>query len=109
MNKEEILEKSRNENKNLDLYEQEVLAKSAPYACIVAAVLATLFFIVQILVGGGQNYGLYAVVMSIPCVNFCFKAEKLRRKHEIVMAIGYAIFVLMLSAAHIYKLFSTMM
>lgn len=62
MDKEEILEKSRKENKNQDIYEKDVIIQGNRYACIAAAVFATVFFVVQILIGRGMNYGLYAVV-----------------------------------------------
>ena len=55
MNKDEILERSRRENKNQDIYEKEVIIKGNRYACIAAAILATIFFVIQIFVGGGIN------------------------------------------------------
>ena len=36
MNKEEILERSRKENKNQDIYEKEVIIQGNRYACIAA-------------------------------------------------------------------------
>lgn len=50
MNKEEILEKSRTENKNKDIYEQEILKQANTSAVIVMMVLATIFFAAQIFV-----------------------------------------------------------
>ena len=40
MDKEKILELSRKENKNQDIYEKEVLVTGNKYSCIVAAILA---------------------------------------------------------------------
>ena len=60
MEKEEILEKSRKENKNRDIFEKEVLKEGGNIGGIAAGILATLFFILQIAAGGGINYGLYA-------------------------------------------------
>lgn len=62
MNKEEILERSRKENKNQDIYEKEVIIQGNRYAYIAAGVLATIFFVIQIFTGGDMNYRLYAVV-----------------------------------------------
>lgn len=62
MNKEEILERSRKENKNQDVFEKDIIIKSNRYSCMASAILATLFFVVQIFTGEGINYGLYAVV-----------------------------------------------
>ena len=44
MNKDEILAKSRAENKNKDVYEQEVLKQASRSAVVVQMALATLFF-----------------------------------------------------------------
>ena len=107
MNKEEILEKSRKENKNQDIYEKEVIFQGNRYANIVAAVLATIFFVIQIFTGGGTNYGLYAVVFSMPMTGFWIKYKKLHRKHELFVAVCYTIGVLMFSVAHIYELVSS--
>ncbi len=104
MTKEEILEKSRQENKQQDVYEKEVLREGGNVGAIAASALATVFFIVQIFLGGGMNYGLYAVVFSIVAANFTVKAIHLKRRHEIALAAFYIIFTLMLSAAHIYNL-----
>lgn len=106
MNKDEILERSRRENKNQDIYEKEVIIKGNRYACIAAAVLATIFFVIQIFVGGGINYGLYAVVFSMPMAGFWMKYAKLRKKHELLVAICYTVGVLLFSTAHIYQLIS---
>lgn len=89
MNKEEILEKSRKENKNQDIYEKEVLKIGGNAGAVTSMILATIFFIVQILVGEGMNYGLYAIVFSVSATSFTVKAIKLKRKHEIAAAIAY--------------------
>ena len=107
MNKEEILEKSRMENKNQDIFEKEVMKEGGNIGAIVAMILATIFFVIQIFVGGGMNYGLYAVVFSIFASGFVVKAIRLKRKHEIFVAFMYVIAVLLFSVAHIYQLISS--
>lgn len=104
MDKEKILELSREENKNQDIYEKEVLVSGYKYSCIVAAVLATVFFILQIFAGGGMNYGLYAVVFAMPMAGFWVKYIKMHRKHELLVAILYTICVVFMSAGYIYSL-----
>ena len=64
MNKDEILAKSRAENKNKDVYEQEVLKQASRSAVVVQMSFATLFFVTQIMTGGGINWGLWAIVFS---------------------------------------------
>lgn len=105
MEKEEILAKSRTENKNQDIYEQEILKQANKYGVIVQGILATVFFLLQILVDKGINWGIYALVCSITMTTFWVKYIQLRRKHELMMAIAYTILVFMLSGYHIYNLF----
>lgn len=107
MQKEEILEKSRKENKNQDIYEKEVIKAGGNAGAIAAAILATLFFFIQLSVGGGANLGLYAVVFIIPATGFTVKAMKMRRKHEILLAALYWISVVVFSIAHIYQLITS--
>lgn len=104
MDREEILQKSRTENKNQDFYEQEVLKQACTNAVIVMMVLATIFFAIQIFVGGGMNWSLYALVLSANMTVFWVKYVRLRRKHELVIAIIYTICVVILSGVHIYDL-----
>lgn len=104
MNKEEILEKSRSENKDQDLYEKEVMKDASQAGVLTAGVLATIFFIIQIFAGGGMNYGLYSIVFAINSATFIYKAIKLKRKHEIFVAIAYTLLTLVFASAHIYNL-----
>ncbi|MDE6664185.1 MAG: hypothetical protein K2K46_12710 [Lachnospiraceae bacterium] len=107
MNKEEILEMSRAENKNKDIYEQEVLKQASTAALIVMPALAAIFFAAQIFVGGGTNWGLWAIVFSANMTTFWVKYVKLRRKHELVLAIAYTVLVSAMSGCHIYNLITS--
>ncbi len=106
MKKDEILARSRAENKNRDIYEQEVLKQGWEIAFIAAAVLAAVFSAVQIFVGGGANCGLWAIVFSGMMATFWVKWLKLRRRHEFVLALIYTAVVVTLSVLHIYNLIS---
>ena len=107
MNKEEILLRSRAENKNKDVYEQEILKQANTYALVTMLVLATIFHVVQIFVGGGSNLAIWALVFSAVMTTFWVKYAKLRRRHELVLAIVYTIPVLLFSAWHIYNLIAS--
>lgn len=104
MNKEEILEKSRAENKNKDIYEQEVLKQANTIAVIVMLVLAAIFFAVQIFVGGGINWGIWALVFSGNMTTFWVKYIKFHRKNDFLFAIAYTVLVTAFSGVHIYNL-----
>ena len=91
MNKDEILAKSRAENKNKDVYEQEILKQASESAVVVQMVLATIFFVTQILVDNGTNWGLWALVLSANMTIYWVKYIKLYRKFDLLMAIIYTI------------------
>ena len=98
MNKEEILEKSRQENKNKDIYEQEIIKQGNAVVTSVMVILATVFFIIQVFTGGGINYGLYAIVFCHSMVLSWMKWVKL------VLALLYTVCILLFSICHIYNL-----
>ena len=104
MNKDEILAKSRAENKNKDVYEQEILKQASRSAVVVQMALATLFFVTQIFTGGGINWGLWALVFSASMTIKWIKYRKLHRKYELLAAIAYTILVSVMSGACLYHL-----
>ena len=104
MNKDEILAKSRAENKNKDVYEQEVLTQASKSAVIVQLVLAAIFFVTQIFVGKGINWGLWALVFSANMTIFWVKYIKLHRQYAFLIAIAYTILVSIMSGYYIYNL-----
>lgn len=106
MERDEILEKSRDEFHDRDVFENQVLQQAGNVGAAAAVILSTVLFIVQICVGGGINYGLYAVVFTIFAGTFVVKAVKLKRRHEIGLAVLYSCFALALTAAQLYELLS---
>lgn len=104
MNKDEILARSRAENKNRDIYGQEVLNQASKSTVTVQMVLATVFFVAEIFAGKGINYGLWALVASANMTIYWVKYIKLHQKHEFVMAVVYTIFVTLMSGCYIYNL-----
>ena len=104
MNKEEILEKSRSENKNKDFYAEELNTIAATISSFCALILATVFFVIQLIVGQGFNFGLYAICFSVGAVQFIIKAIHLKRKRDVFPAIFYSLVTVTLSCIHIYQL-----
>lgn len=104
MNKDEILAKSRAENKNKDVYEQEILKQASRSAVLVQMILATIFFVTQIFVGKGINWGLWALVFSANMTINWVKYIKLRRRQELMIAIAYTILVSVMSGYYICNL-----
>ena len=104
MNREEILEKSRIEHRNQDVYEKEVIIAGNKYACLAALFVATIFVVVQIAVGEGTNYGLYAIVFAMPMAGYWYKFAKLYKKPELIAAVWYTLLVIGLMVLHISAL-----
>lgn len=104
MNKEEILSKSRNENKGRDLYEDQVYAHAGAIGSLISLLLATILFIVQSLVGKGFNFALYAIIFSLGATSFTIKAISMKRKRDLIGAIVYITATLFFSCVHIYQL-----
>jgi len=107
INKDEILAKSRKENKDKDLFKIEVQVNAGYVGSITAILLATVFFVTQILLGGGFDFGLYAIIFSVPAAGFIVKAIRLKRKRDIVLSVIYTLATLILSVAHFSKLITT--
>lgn len=107
MDREEILAKSRAENKNQDVYEQEILKLAGKTAVVVQMILAAVFFAVQAVTGGGINWGLWALVVSADMTLSWVKYVKLRHKPELAIAIVYTIVVSVMSGYHIYSLIAS--
>lgn len=104
MDKEEILAKSRAENKNKDVYGYEISKLSGSVTTTVMLVIAGVFFIVQAVTGGGLNFGLWALVLSADMANHWFKYIKLRLGGELLAALCYTLLVSVMSGYHIYSL-----
>lgn len=104
MTKEEILEKSRGENKDCDIFEKEVLKEAGNVGAGVAAAVSSIFVALQFILGKGFNYSLYAIVFSVLAATFIVKAVRLKRKHEIALAFLYSAAAVGFSCAHIYRL-----
>ena len=88
MNKEEILEKSRKENRNKDIYEEELIKQGSAIVNIVMVILATVFFVIQVFTGVGINYGLYAIVFCHSMVLSWIKWRKLRQRQQFFAVIA---------------------
>lgn len=107
MDKNEILAKSRAENKNKDVYEQEVLKQASSAAVIIQMILAAIFVVTQIFAGGGINWGLWALVLSANMAASWVKYMKLHREHELAAAAAYTILVSIMSGHYIYDLIAS--
>lgn len=92
MNKEEILEKSRKENKNRDIAELDVLQKASKFAYIVGCCVCMVICFVQWCTTETINWGCWVVNFSTLGTVFLVKFIILKRKHELLwMIVDYLI------------------
>lgn len=92
MNREEILAKSRNENQNRDIYELEVMRKGQRIAGLIGvSVTFALLLIERVILDVGMNYGYFLIILSAGTGLWLYKAVKLKRKHEALLAALWAV------------------
>ena len=98
MKKEEILEKSRNENKNKDMYAIEVESKACKYAALALIILATIYYCFEIFTGKGSNPAFYSMISLYCSIVYGAKALKIEkhRKLNTTSAIIWGILTIML-------------
>ena len=89
MTKEEILEKSRSENKGKDIDEEEYTRKGFLVCWLVSLTVASAVAMLEGILLNKQNSGLFLSLMSGLFVFFLLKYIKFRKKHELFVTIAY--------------------
>ena len=89
MNREEILSKSKQENHGQDIANLEVSKASMLFGWITAVCLLALVGVVEALVFNRMNSGVFFAVMAGCSAIFINKYLKLRKRHELYIAIVY--------------------
>ena len=107
MEKEEILNASRNENKKKDLVEIEIENKAVKIAALGLLILSTVFYVVEIMLNGVNNYGWYAMIALYCAIGFGFKAIKLKKKINIINAIIWSIVTIICAYSYIQNIILT--
>ncbi len=101
MTREEILAKSRQDNKDKDLVAYEIEKQAGNAASITGAILCGILYMVQLTGGGGVNLALWAIIVAMQAACYTVKAVKLRQKIHIILAVVTTILALVLSTGHI--------
>lgn len=91
MQREEILEKSRKENKNNDLVEQETYKTASLVGTIVGWIAITVVLITTGFVEHKTNYGALFIFFAIESGIFITKYVKLKKKHELIVSMIYTV------------------
>ena len=104
MNKEDILAKARSEGKERDLPEQEARRNGAWLAYIIGVILLIFVDNVNGFVLHDVNRGADFALFSMPFVIFLVKYLRLRRRHELVVAIFWGVLALSMLVVWIFQL-----
>ena len=87
MEKEEILQASRSENKNRDLVELEVVYQAGIYALRVGALVCCIVSVLYSALTHTLPYCPWVIYFSIITTQWLVRFMKLRRKSDLVLAI----------------------
>ncbi len=104
MNREEILQKSREENKGMDVAEMEASRHDTAWAAVIAIVVATALYMVELIVRDNTNPALYVVILGIGATMVTRKALRKKDRTTIICAVLTAVSLVMFLAAFIIKL-----
>lgn len=107
MNKESILEMSRQENKNTDLVGKNAELKASIIAGISMAVLSLVFYAAQIAFQGTCNWGLFAIITLYNAVMNTIKGIKTSKKGAVIAGVIWLLLTIALSIAHFSNLIVT--
>ena len=87
MNREEILQRSRNENSNMDEWEQRIVTRAGFWATFVGGLMCSLVIILNIFLGDGVSFSTWAVYLSLTGTMLLVKYPALKKKHELVFGV----------------------
>ena len=101
VNREDILEKSRNENRNMDEMEKETSSRAGSLAAMVGGLLCIALIILESLYAQKPNMSYWGVYLSMTGTMLMFKYYRLRRTHELVFGIIQILLAVAFFAIHI--------
>lgn len=107
MEKEKILEASRNENQKKDLARIENQTKAVKYAAFGVVILATIYFCMEIFIKGKTNYGWYSIIALYCSIFYGYEAIKDKKKVLIFSSIIWTIVTIILVVSYIKDIFAT--
>ena len=89
MTKEEILEKSRNENQNKDYADLEAQSKGALVAYYSGFVFCLICAVLELIFKRTVNAGVWVILFGMLSTAFLVKYIRLRKKHELFVFLAY--------------------
>ena len=103
MNKDDILEKSRRENKGPDEMEQYVMAAAGKIAAKVGMLVCCVVAILQVIFTDAISFESW-MIFSILAATFIVKYVKLHSKHELWVAVLYTVLFIMFAVLFLIRL-----
>lgn len=91
MDKNEILEKSRNENQNADPYFMEVNSKALTNGMLCALMFGIILTAVKLFKEQSLDFGLLAILGVFNAVTNIYKAVKIKEKNYVIAAVSFGI------------------
>ncbi len=104
MTKEEILQKSRSENKNKDIYDLEIQNVAATTGFYTVPALCALVAVLQFVFTKTVSAGVWCIYSGMLSVTFLVKFVKMHKKHELFVFIGYSVIFVFLLVTFIFQL-----
>lgn len=91
MTRDEILKKSREENKGIDIADYEEAKSGIKYGWIVAVALSSLFCILDGIILSRVPVEMLSAVLAGLSTVFFSKYHALRKRHELIIALLYLV------------------
>lgn len=104
MDKQEILQKSREENKGLDERERDALAQAGKISCAVGGVVCFVIILLEAGFTDFTNCSTWAVYLTMTGTSLVVKYVKLRQKHELVFGVLQLALAAVFLAMHLFRL-----
>ena len=104
MNKEEILARSRNENKGMDIIELQSLEKASRIAAQVGMLLCCFVAVMEVAVTGQVSMESWLIYFGILSTLFLMKYRLMKKRHELFLSIFYTALFLMFLVLFLWKM-----
>ena len=104
MNKEEILARSRNENKGMDIIELQSLEKASRIAAQVGMLLCCFVAVMEVAVTGQVSMESWLIYFGILSTLFLMKYRLMKKRQQLFLSIFYTALFLMFLVLFLWKL-----
>ncbi|MBE6836172.1 MAG: hypothetical protein J5877_02465 [Clostridia bacterium] len=105
MNKEEILAKNREDNKNQDEMEKNAFSNAGRTACAVGGILCMVILLLEvILTDNGPSLSLWAIYLSMTGTMLLVKYKSLRKTHELIFGLIQLALAVVFLVLHIMRI-----